>query len=72
MAGAIEGAVEERGILDDGFLILNGRGRRKAVPRQDPALSLAEETVVHGNIGVHGVREHLNIVNIMLADSSGK
>jgi hypothetical protein len=42
MALAIEGAVEERGILNDGFWILNGRGRRQAVPRHSPALSLAE------------------------------
>jgi hypothetical protein len=38
--------------------------------RDRTVLSLAEETVVHGNIGVHGVREHLNIVNIMLAERS--
>jgi len=30
---AIEGAVEERGILNDGFWILNGGGRRQAAPR---------------------------------------
>ena len=30
---AIEGAVEERGILNVGFLILNGRGRRPTAPR---------------------------------------
>jgi len=29
---AIEGAVEERGILNVGFLILNGRGRREKDP----------------------------------------
>ncbi len=31
--GAIEGAVEEVEILDDGFWILNGRGRSQVVPR---------------------------------------
>ena len=30
--GAIEGGVEERGILNVGFWILNGRGRRKKSP----------------------------------------
>jgi hypothetical protein len=35
---AIDGAVEEMGILDDGFWILNGRGRRPEVPRLNPAL----------------------------------
>jgi hypothetical protein len=33
---AIEGAVEEMGTLNDGFWILNGRGRRQAVPRLNP------------------------------------
>jgi hypothetical protein len=33
---AIEGAVEERGILNDEFWILNGRGRRQALPRLNP------------------------------------
>ncbi len=61
---AIEGAVEERGILNVGFLILNGRGRLPQAPR----LKLAEAPVVHGKVGVHGVREHLNIVNKMLAE----
>jgi hypothetical protein len=53
MAWAIEGAVGEVGILNVGsvvafglagtsFWILNGRGRRQAVLRLDPALSLAE------------------------------
>ena len=39
---AIEGAVEELGILNVGFLILNGRGRRQAVPRLKPALRKVE------------------------------
>jgi hypothetical protein len=42
---AIEGAVEERGILNVEFWILNGRGRRQAVPRLNPfhlVLSMAE------------------------------
>jgi hypothetical protein len=39
---AIEGAVEERGILNDEFWILNGRGRRQVVLGLKPALSLAE------------------------------
>jgi type I restriction enzyme, R subunit len=34
------------------------------------ALSLAEGTFVHGKVGVHGVREHSNIVNIALARPS--
>ena len=49
---AIEGAVEEREILDDGsvvafgfagtsFWILNGRGRGRATPRLNPKLNLA-------------------------------
>jgi hypothetical protein len=33
---AIEGAVEENGILNDEFWILNGRGRRPTVPRLNP------------------------------------
>ena len=39
---AIAGAVEEMGILDDEFWILNGRGRRLAVPRLNLALREAE------------------------------
>jgi hypothetical protein len=45
-AGAIEGAVEENGILNFECWILNGRGRLPAEPRLNlsfPALSLAEE-----------------------------
>jgi hypothetical protein len=34
------------------------------------ALSPSEGTFVHGKVGVHGVREHLNIVNITLARRS--
>ena len=33
---AIEGAVEERGILNFEFWILNGRGRRQAMPLLNP------------------------------------
>ena len=45
-------------------------GAVEEICRDRTALSLAEETVVHGNIGVHRVREHLNIVNKMLAERS--
>jgi hypothetical protein len=39
---AIEGAVEEMGILNVGFWILNGRGRRLAVPCLNLTLREAE------------------------------
>ena len=49
---AIEGAVENVGILNDGFWILNGRGRRRKVPRRvdflislKMAISQSAETV---------------------------
>ena len=40
---------------------------RHELVRRNPALRLAEAPVVHGNIRVHGEREHLNLVNKMLA-----
>ena len=42
MAGAIDGAVEEMGILNDGFWVLNGREARQAVPGLCTKLSLVE------------------------------
>ena len=39
---AIDGAVEELEILNVGFWILNGRGRRSPASRQNPVLSKTE------------------------------